>query len=122
MNTLYAEKLFAHPGDGRMPVVQLNTAEDAVHALEHQRDTLLEEAEQRTAQLAALTDEHEVLTNHARITDANLALLVEKVLAYEATANAVVHCIPPQYDTELQQSAAYDAEQAMLDLARSLKP
>lgn len=76
------------------------------------------------AQLAALAEEHEVLTNHATIVEANLKALVEKVLAYEVAAAALTAapleaCADAEADAEI---AFHDAEFAMTDLARSLKP
>lgn len=76
------------------------------------------DAQHLRAQLAALAEEHEVLTNHARITDANLALLVEKVTDY---VTAIDRCEEGGNDG----GDVFEAEQAfaeLVNLARSLKP
>lgn len=70
------------------------------------------------AQLAALAEEHEVLTHHATIVEANLNALVEKVLAHKAADDALG---ATNYSDEAIASAA-KAWAELNDLARSLKP
>lgn len=69
------------------------------------------------AQLAALAEEHETLAANTRIVEANLKALVEKVKAYEA---AVAPVLADHILTDAIADALLTAEQAMIDLARSL--